>query len=52
MKKISCRYLQRGLFYAPGELRHCCKRYFHKGKLMGDVKILEAKNDEDITSDI
>ncbi len=49
MKKISCRYLQRGLFYAPGELRHCCKRYFHKGKLMGDVKILEAKNDEDIS---
>ena len=51
MKKISCRYLQRGLFFAPGELRHCCKRYFHKGKLMGDVKILDAKNDEDISLD-
>ena len=51
MKKISCRYLQRGLFFAPGELRHCCKRYFHKGKLMGDVKILDAKSDEDISLD-
>ena len=30
MKKISCRYLQRAVYYAPTELRHCCKRYFYQ----------------------
>ena len=49
MKKISCRFLQRALYYAPGELRHCCQRYYVKGKLMGDVKVLSATNDEDIS---
>tara|TARA_B100000029_G_scaffold513672_1_gene613959 strand:+ start:11134 stop:12447 length:1314 start_codon:yes stop_codon:yes gene_type:complete len=49
MKKISCRYLQRAVYYAPTELRHCCKRYFHEGKLMGDVKIFDAKKNEDIS---
>ena len=49
MKKISCRYLQRAIFYAPDELRHCCKRYFVNGELKGDVKIFEASDDKDIT---
>ncbi len=49
MKKISCRFLQRAVYYAPDELRHCCKRYFYKGKLMGDVKILYANNNSDIS---
>ena len=49
MKKISCRYLQRAIFYAPDELRHCCKRYFVDGELKGDVKIFEASDDKDIT---
>lgn len=50
-KKISCRFLQRAIYYAPDELRHCCKRYFYKGKLMGDVKIHEIKDDESVSLD-
>ena len=51
MEKISCRFLQRAIYYAPDELRHCCQRYFHKGKLMGDVKIFPANTNEDIALD-
>ena len=50
-KKISCRFLQRAIYYAPDELRHCCKRYFYKGKLMGDVKIHEITDDESVSLD-
>ena len=49
MKKISCRFLQRAIYYAPDELRHCCQRYYVKGKLMGDVKVLSAKNNSDVS---
>lgn len=42
-EKISCRFLQRAIYYAPDELRHCCKRYYYKGKMMGDVPIFDAK---------
>ena len=50
-KKISCRFLQRADYYAPDELRHCCKRYFYKGKIMGDVKICDANSDTDVKLD-
>ena len=49
MKKISCRFLQRAVYYAPDELRHCCQRYYVNGKLMGDVKVLSAKDNSDVS---
>lgn len=50
-EKISCRFLQRAIYYAPDELRHCCKRYYYKGKMMGDVPIFDAKNNSDVSLD-
>jgi len=50
-KTISCRFLQRAIYYAPDELRHCCKRYYHKEKMMGDVKIFSLNNNLDVSLD-
>ena len=47
MKKISCRFLQRAIYFAPDELRHCCKRFFYNGKLKGDVSIFPVSSNED-----
>ena len=48
MKK-KVRFLQRAVYYAPDELRHCCQRYYVNGKLMGDVKVLSAKDNSDVS---
>jgi organic radical activating enzyme len=50
-KTFSCRFLQRAVYYAPNELRHCCKRFFYNGKLKGDVKILSIKSQKDVSLD-
>jgi len=47
-KKISCIALQSSVYFAPDELRHCCKRFFYKGELKGDVKIFSVKKDQKI----
>ena len=44
MKKISCRFLQRAVYYAPDELRHCCQRYYVNGKLMGDYGVKDHEH--------
>jgi len=49
MKTLSCRFLQRAIYFAPDELRHCCKRYFHDGKMMGDVRIFPVNSDDDFS---
>ena len=46
--KYSCDYLHHSIYLAPNELRNCCKRFFHKGKMKGDVKILNVDKFEDI----
>ena len=51
MNKLSCDYLHHYVYLAPNELRHCCKRFFYKGEMKGDVKILDVKNDEDLDID-
>jgi molybdenum cofactor biosynthesis enzyme MoaA len=48
IKTLSCTALQSSVYLAPNELRHCCKRFFYKGKLKGDVKIFSVKNGEKI----
>lgn len=50
-KYLSCRFLQRAIYYAPDELRHCCKRFFYKGKIRGDVKIFNIESQEDVRID-
>ena len=42
-KKISCTALQSSIYLAPDELRHCCKRFFYKGEMKGDVQIFPVK---------
>ncbi len=49
--KYSCDYLHHSIYLAPNELRNCCKRFFHKGKMKGDVKILNVDKFEDIDVD-
>ena len=49
MKTYSCRFLQRAIFFAPDELRHCCLRYFHDGKMKGDVRIFPVNSDKDFS---
>ncbi|WP_024301324.1 glycosyltransferase [Pseudogulbenkiania sp. MAI-1] len=41
----SCYDLHHALFLAPDEIRTCCKRYFHKGEMKGDVVLLHGSND-------
>ena len=51
MKKktsLSCSYLHNAIYLAPNELRNCCKRFFHKGKMKGDVKIMSVPDNSEI----
>ena len=36
----TCKSLEQNLFIAPGEVRSCCQRFFYKGKIRGDAKLL------------
>ena len=47
-KKISCKALQSSVYFAPDELRHCCKRFFYKGEMKGDVQIFPVRKDKKI----
>ena len=49
MKTLSCRFLQRAIYFAPDELRHCCKRYFHDGEMKGDVRIFPVNSEKDFS---
>jgi len=46
-KSLSCEYLHHAVYLAPNELRHCCKRFFHKGEMKGDVKVINIEKNED-----
>ncbi len=51
-KSWSCKDLHKSVFFAPGEVRTCCKRFFVDGEIQGDVKLdIELKLDEAITVD-
>lgn len=46
-KSWSCYDLQNSLFLAPDEIRTCCKRYFYKGKMKGDVVLLKGGDQDE-----
>ena len=48
-KTYSCTALHHSVYFAPNELRHCCKRFFVNGKMKGDVQIFPVKKDGDIS---
>lgn len=51
-KSWSCKDLHKSVFFAPGEVRTCCKRFFVNGEIRGDVKLdIELKLEEAITVD-
>ena len=46
MKKYySCKDIEGSLYIAPNEIRACCQRFFYKGEMRGDAKLLEIKNE-------
>lgn len=51
MKYKSCKHLEKSLYLAPNELRACCQRFFYKGKMRGDAKLLEISKEEELTSE-
>ena len=48
-KTYSCSALHHSVYFAPNELRHCCKRFFVDGKIKGDVQIFPVKSTKDIS---
>ena len=53
MKYKSCRDLEKSIYLAPNEIRSCCQRFFYKGKMRGDAKLLDIdKNNSPKPSDI
>ena len=48
MNKIykSCTNIESSLYVAPNEIRACCQRFFYKGKMRGDTKLLEIQNNK------
>lgn len=47
-KIISCEDLQGSIYFGPDALRHCCQRFFVKGKIKGDVEIFKVNSDDDL----
>ena len=37
---LSCSDLKNSIFFGPGEIIGCCKRFFHKGKMKGDIVLM------------
>ena len=44
MKYKSCKDLESSMYIAPNEIRSCCQRFFYKGKMRGDAKLLDIEN--------
>ena len=44
MKYKSCKDLESSMYIAPNEIRSCCQRFFYKGKIRGDAKLLDIEN--------
>ncbi len=39
----TCRDLEESLYVAPNEIRSCCQRFFYDGKMRGDAKLIDIK---------
>ncbi len=46
---LSCSDLKNSIFFGPEEIIGCCKRFFYKGKIKGDIVLMP--NSTDITLD-
>lgn len=44
---LSCSDLKNSIFFGPNEIIGCCKRFFYKGKMKGDIVLMP--NSSDIT---
>ena len=45
MKKFkTCKFIKKSLYLAPDEIRACCQRFFYKGKMRGDAKLISKEN--------
>jgi poly(ribitol-phosphate) beta-N-acetylglucosaminyltransferase len=47
----TCRDLEQSLYVAPNEIRSCCQRFFFDGKMRGDAKLINIKDNITPTSD-
>lgn len=55
MSKIykSCSNIENSVYVAPNEIRACCQRFFYKGKMRGDTRLIEIQeNKSPSTNDI
>ena len=39
----TCKDLEESLYIAPNEIRSCCQRFFYDGKMRGDAKLIDIK---------
>lgn len=39
----TCHDLENSLYVAPNEIRSCCQRFFYDGKMRGDAKLIDIK---------
>jgi len=53
LKKFkTCSSLEKSLYIAPNEIRACCQRFFYKGKMRGDAKLLTVTDNAPSATDI
>ena len=46
----TCTHIENSLYVAPNEIRACCQRFFYKGKMRGDAKLLNIIDNKTPTS--
>jgi len=52
MKKYyRCKDIEKSLYIAPNEIRSCCQRFFHNGKMRGDAQLLKIENENTPSAD-
>ena len=45
MKKyLRCKDIEKSLYIAANEIRSCCQRFFHNGKMRGDAQLFKIEN--------
>ncbi len=53
LKKFkTCSSLENSIYVAPNEIRACCQRFFYKGKMRGDAKLLTVTDNAPSATDI
>lgn len=47
---LSCKDLKNSIFLGPQEIIGCCKRFFYKGKMKGDIVLIKDSSDITLNS--